>query len=214
MFDLLRRSSPVTMAVLVLLAIFSVLSWAIIFSKWNVLRTARLTNVNFLRAFREATSLEAISLAAKQFRQAPLCTVFEFGYEEVSRQVKARGTIGNRLSLERTLQLGASEELDKLEQNMNWLATTATVTPFIGLFGTVLGIIRAFQDLGLAGSASLRAVAPGISEALVATAMGLFAAIPAAIFFNHYCHVIRQIGARMEDFSLEFMNLAERNFED
>lgn len=203
-----------TMVVMAILVVFSVLSWAIIFSKWGVLRAARLTNVHFLRAFREADSLEAVSLAGKQFRQAPLCAVFEFGYEEVARQVKTRGTIGNKPSLERTLQLGASEELSKLEQNMNWLATTATVSPFIGLFGTVLGIIRSFQDLGLAGSASLRAVAPGISEALVATALGLFAAIPAAIFYNHYGHAIRQIGARMEDFSLEFMNLAERSFED
>ncbi len=140
--------------------------------------------------------------------------MFDFGYEEVERQVKSRGTLSNKLALERTLQLGISEELAKLERNMNWLATTATVSPFIGLFGTVLGIIDSFQALGLAGSASLRAVAPGISEALVATAMGLAAAIPAAIFYNHFGHVIREIGARMDDFSLEFLNLAERNFED
>jgi len=109
------------------------------------------------------------------------------------------------VALERTLQLGISEELAKLERSMNWLATTATVTPpFIGLFGTVWGIIASFQGLGQAGSASLRAVAPGISEALVATAMGLAAAIPAAIFYNHYGYVIREIGARMEDFVLEF----------
>ena len=112
------------------------------------------------------------------------------------------------------MQLGTSEELAKLERNMNWLATTASVTPFIGLFGTVLGIIESFGALGQAGSASLRAVAPGISQALVATAMGLAAAIPAAVFYNYYGHVIREIGARMDDFSLEFMNLSERSFED
>jgi biopolymer transport protein TolQ len=140
--------------------------------------------------------------------------VFEFGFEEVERQVKTRGTLGNKLALERSLQLGISEELAKLERNMSWLATTASVSPFIGLFGTVLGIIDAFQALGQAGSASLRAVAPGISESLVATAAGLAAAIPAAIFYNYFGHVIREIGARMEDFSLEFLNLAERNFED
>jgi len=95
---------------------------------------------------------------------------------------------------------------------MNWLATTATVTPFIGLFGTVLGIIRAFGDLGAEGSASLRAVAPGISEALLATAVGLAAAIPAAIFYNHFGHSLREMGARMDDFSLEFLNIVERNF--
>jgi len=101
-----------------------------------------------------------------------------------------------------------------MERQMSWLATTAAVSPFIGLFGTVLGIIDSFHALGLAGSASLRAVAPGISEALVATAAGLAAAIPAAIFYNYFGHVIRENGARMEDFALEFMNLAERNFED
>ncbi len=214
LFDLVKDSTPLTMAVLAILAVFSVVSWAIIFSKWNVFRQARTANTQFLRAFRKATALEAISLVAQQFRQAPLLAVFEFGYEEVTRQVKARSTISNKLALERTLQLGISEELAKLERNMSWLATTASVSPFIGLFGTVLGIIDAFQGLARAGSASLRAVAPGMSEALIATAMGLAAAIPAAIFYNHFGHVIREIGARMDDFSLEFMNLAERNFED
>jgi biopolymer transport protein TolQ len=214
LINLVSRASPVIMAVMALLAVFSVLSWAIVFSKWNVLRAARTANLQFLRAFRKANGLEAVSLASEQFKAAPLAAVFDFGYEEVERQVKSRGTLSNKLALERTLQLGANEELAKLERNMNWLATTATVSPFIGLFGTVLGIIDSFQALGLAGSASLRAVAPGISEALVATAMGLAAAIPAAIFYNHFGHVIREIGARMDDFSMEFMNLAERNFED
>jgi biopolymer transport protein TolQ len=212
--NLVARATPVSMAVLVLLAIFSVLSWAIVFSKWNVLRSARTANLQFLRAFRKANGLEAVSLASEQFKAAPLAAVFDFGYEEVERQVKSRGTLTNKLALERTLQLGTNEELAKLERNMNWLATTASVSPFIGLFGTVLGIIDSFQGLGMAGSASLRAVAPGISESLVATAMGLAAAIPAAIFYNHFGHVIREIGARMDDFSLEFMNLSERNFED
>ncbi len=214
LLDLVRRARPETMTVLVILLIFSVFSWAIIFAKWNSLRVARLRNMQFLRAFRKANGLEAVSLVREQFRTAPLAAVFDFGYEEVERQVKSRGTLTNKLALERTLQLGISEELARLERNMNWLATTATVSPFIGLFGTVLGIIDSFQALGQAGSASLRAVAPGISEALVATAMGLFAAIPAAIFYNHFGHVIREIGARMDDFSLEFMNLSERNFED
>jgi biopolymer transport protein TolQ len=214
LINLVGQASPVIKAVMALLAVFSVLSWAIVFSKWNVLRGARTANLQFLRAFRKANGLEAVSLASEQFKAAPLAAVFDFGYEEVERQVKSRGTLSNKLALERTLQLGANEELAKLERNMNWLATTATVSPFIGLFGTVLGIIDSFQALGLAGSASLRAVAPGISEALVATAMGLAAAIPAAIFYNHFGHVIREIGARLDDFSMEFMNLSERNFED
>jgi biopolymer transport protein TolQ len=211
-FELVRRSSFGAQIVFAILVVFSIASWAVILSRWNVFRHARAANFQFLRAFRKAGGLEAVALASEQFPNAPLVAVFNFGYEEVERQVKARGTLSNKLSLERSLQLGISEELAKLERNMNWLATTASVTPFIGLFGTVLGIIESFGALGQAGSASLRAVAPGISAALVATAMGLAAAIPAAIFFNHYAQVIREIGARMEDFSLEFMNVSERSF--
>lgn len=213
-WDMVSRAKPLPLTVLAILLIFSVVSWAIIFSKWLVFGRARTANSRFLRAFRKSNGLDAVAVVAEQFRPCPLTTVFDFGYEEVTRQIKARGTVANMVALERTLQLGISEEVAKLDRYMSWLATTATVTPFIGLFGTVWGIIDAFQGLGLAGSASLRAVAPGISEALVATAMGLAAAIPAAIFYNHYGHVIREIGARMEDFVLEFLNVSERNFEE
>ena len=213
-WELVRRTTPVGKVVLVILLVASVLSWAVIFNKWNVFRKARTTNSQFLRAFRKANGMEAVAVASEQFRDSPLVAVFEFGYEEIDRQVKARGTLNNKLALERTLQLAISEELAKLERHMSLLATVASVSPFIGLFGTVLGIIDAFHALGQMGSASLRAVAPGISEALVATAMGLAAAIPAAVFYNHYGHVIREFAARMDDFSLEFMNLAERTFED
>lgn len=213
-WELVSRAKPLPMTVLAILLVFSVLSWAIVFSKWNIFRKARLANHQFLRAFRKASGLETVALAVEQFRASPLATVFDFGYEEIQRQVAARGTLINKLALERSLQLAISEEIAKLERHMNWLATTASVCPFIGLFGTVWGIIDAFSALGLAGSASLRAVAPGISEALVATAMGLGAAIPAAIFYNYFGNVIREMGARMEDFSLEFMNFAERNFGD
>ena len=213
-WELVRRTTPVGKVVLVILLVASVLSWAVIFNKWNVFRKARTTNSQFLRAFRKANGMEAVAVASEQFRDSPLVAVFDFGYEEIDRQVKARGTLNNKLALERTLQLAISEELAKLERHMSLLATVASVSPFIGLFGTVLGIIDAFHALGQMGSASLRAVAPGISEALVATAMGLAAAIPAAVFYNHYGHVIREFAARMDDFSLEFMNLAERTFED
>lgn len=210
--EMIGRGGPLTVAVLAILVLFSIFSWAIIFSKWSALRTARAADRRFLRAFRKANGLDAVMMASEQFKPAPLVAVFEFGYEEVHRQATARGTVTNKLALERALQLGTSEELAKLERNMSWLATTASVSPFIGLFGTVLGIIRAFQGLGAQGSASLRAVAPGISEALIATAVGLAAAIPAAIFYNYFGHTIREIGARMDDFALEFLNLAERSF--
>jgi biopolymer transport protein TolQ len=142
-----------------------------------------------------------------------LVTVFDFGYREVERQVNQRGSLVNKPSIERSLQLGISEEVTKLETRMNWLATVASTSPFIGLFGTVWGIIDAFQGLGNAGSASLRAVAPGISEALLTTAVGLIAAIPAAIFYNIFGTRIKELGTRMEDFAIEFQNLAERDFE-
>jgi biopolymer transport protein TolQ len=213
-WDMVSRAKPLQLAVLGILLVASIVSWAVVFSKWKGFGMARTGNARFLRAFRKAAGLQAVAVASDQFRPCPLATVFDFGYDEVARQIKARGSVTNQQALERSLQLGISEELAKLERNMNFLATTATVSPFVGLFGTVWGIIDAFQGLGMAGSASLRAVAPGISEALVATAMGLLAAIPAAIFYNYYGHVIREIGARMEDFCLEFLNLAERNFED
>jgi biopolymer transport protein TolQ len=207
-------SGPVIKSVIGFLLAASLLSWSIVFSKWSRLRQARTANKQFLRAFRKATGLDTVAMASEQFRSAPLVSVFDFGYAEVDRQVKSRGTLTNKLSLERSLQLGMNEELSRLEQNMNWLATVATVSPFIGLLGTVWGIINAFQGLAQAGSASLRAVAPGISEALVTTAIGLAAAIPAAIFYNYFGNAIKEIGAKMEDFSLEFLNATEQRFED
>jgi biopolymer transport protein TolQ len=212
--DMVSRSTPLGYGVLGLLVCLSLFSWAIIFAKWSAFRHARESNAKFLRAFRKAPGLDAIVAASEQFRPAPLVAVFDFGYEEIHRQIKARGTLRNKVSLERSLQLGISEELTKLDHNLNWLATTASVAPFIGLFGTVVGIIRSFNELGQAGSTSLHAVGPGISDALLATAVGLFAAIPAAFFYNHIAHTLKEIGARMDDFSTEFMNMTERSFEE
>jgi biopolymer transport protein TolQ len=212
-WESILEAQPVVQGVLIGLVIFSLASWTIIFSKWSRFRQARTASANFLKAFRKAATLEAVAVAVEQYRISPLAAVFDFGYSEVQRQMKTRGTLTNATALERTLQLGISEEIAVLERNMNWLATTATVTPFIGLFGTVLGIMNAFLGLGQAGSASLRAVAPGIAEALVTTAAGLAAAIPAAVFYNYFGNIIKEFGARMEDFSLEFLNLTERTFE-
>lgn len=212
-WELVKTSQPIPIAVMSLLLILSVLSWTIIFSKYSTFRNANSANRQFLRAFRKANGLEQVALAVEQFRSSPLVAVFDFGFEEVARQRKLRGRLTNPVALERTLQLGISEEVAKLERNMSWLATAATVSPFIGLFGTVWGIIDAFQALGLAGATSMRAVAPGIAHALVATALGLAAAIPAAVSYNHFGHILKELGARMEDFSLEFLNLAERDLE-
>ena len=213
LWSLVSNSSPLQNGVLLFLIAASCFSWAIIFSKWSRLRKARDENGKFLRAFRKANGFDAITASCEQFAAAPLVTVYDYGYAEVDRQVRARQKLSNRTAVERSLQIGAGEEIARLEKNMAWLATTAAITPFIGLFGTVWGIINAFQALTGAGAASLRAVGPGIADALVATAMGLFAAIPAAIFYNYFGFMIRDISARMEDFGLEFMNLIERVYE-
>ncbi len=201
-----------TLAVMGILFCFSIYSWTVIFSKWQSLRHAGKTNVRFLRAFRKAPGLEAVMVATEQYRPCPLVAVFDFGYEEVERQVRGKAKLTNRTAVERALQLGVSEEVARMERNMPWLATTASVCPFIGLLGTVLGIIQAFLDLSQQGSTSLRTVGPGIAEALIATAVGLMAAIPAAVFYNILGSRIREIGTRMDDFALEFLNMAERSF--
>jgi biopolymer transport protein TolQ len=212
LWDLIQNLRPVPLAIIVILILFSLLSWTIVFSKGSVFSRARRENRNFLRAFRKSPSLQSIAVASEQFGSAPLVAVFDFGYGEIERQIKQRGALVNKIAVERSLQLGISEEVSKLEMNMNWLATVASVSPFIGLFGTVWGIIDAFEGLGTAGSASLRAVAPGISEALVTTAIGLAAAIPAAIFYNVSGNRIKEMGTRMEDFAIEFQNFADRDF--
>jgi len=212
--QMVQEAGPAGWVVLVILIVFSIFSWTVIFSKLSALGGARKTNWRFLRAFRKAAALEAVMVASEQYRPCPLVSVFDFGYEEVERQVKARGRLTNRTALERALQLGVSEEVAKLERNMHWLAITASVSPFIGLLGTVLGIIRTFNALCQQGATSLAAVGPGISEALIATALGLFAAIPAALFYNLFGNRIREMGARLDDFALEFLNLAERSFSE
>jgi biopolymer transport protein TolQ len=212
--QIVQYEGPAGFVVLAFLLALSIYSWTVIFSKMGALRGARKINARFLRAFRKAANLQAVVVASEQFRPSPMVTVFDFGYEEVERQVKSRGNIANPPAVERALQLGVSEELMRLENRMNILATAASVSPFVGLLGTVMGIIRAFEALSTQGSTSLRAVGPGIAEALYATALGLFAAIPAAIAYNQFNNQIKEIGARMDDFSLEFLNMAERTFGD
>jgi biopolymer transport protein TolQ len=212
-WSMVASSGPIPKAVMVILLGFSIFSFTIFFSKFGAFRAAREANRRFLRAFRQTQRMDTLAAALEQFRGAPLAAVFEAGYAEVLQQVNARRTVTNLIALERALQLGVNDELARLEHNMNWLATTAAVCPFIGLLGTVVGVIDAFQVLGGAsGAASITAVGPGISEALIATALGLFAAIPAAIMYNYFGNVIREMGQLMEDFSLEFLNLTERNF--
>jgi biopolymer transport protein TolQ len=210
--NLIQDSGLVAKVVLLILLGFSVLSWGIILSKWARFGRARSQSGRFIRAFRKAQRLQDISAVAEQFKPSPLVAVFEGGYEEYRRQVgNPSGVIRSIEAIRRSMQIAASEELTRLERRLPLLATTGAVTPFIGLFGTVWGIIDAFHGLGTAGAATLRAVAPGISEALITTAAGLIAAIPAVIFYNQISHTIREFGARMDDFALEMLNAVERN---
>lgn len=206
--SLVQDTGLVAQAVLLILLLFSILSRSIILSKGAALRRARTQSGRFLRAFRKAQRLQDVAAVAEQFNPSPLVPVFENGYGELRRQ----GT-PNLQAIQRATQIASSEELTRLERRLQWLATTGSVSPFIGLFGTVWGIIDAFHGLGNAGAATLRAVAPGISEALITTAAGLFAAIPAVIAYNQFTHRLREFGARMDDFSLELLNTIERGLE-
>jgi biopolymer transport protein TolQ len=208
--DLVGETGIVAKAVLVILLGFSLVSWSIILSKWGLLRRARVQSGRFIRAFRKARRLQDVSAVADQFRPSPLVGVFEGGFEEYSRQVNnPAGVLRNLVAVQRAMQIATSEELTRFERNLPWLAITGAVTPFVGLFGTVWGIIDAFHGLGTAGAATLRAVAPGISEALITTAAGLAAAIPAVVAYNLIGASIREFAARGDDFSLEMLNAVE-----
>lgn len=205
--NLVANSGMVAKIVLLILLAFSVFSWSVIITKWAAVSRARVQSGRFLRAFRKANRLRDIAPVAEQFKPSPLVAVYDAGYTELHRQ---GGITRNPAAIQRAMQISSSEELTRLEARINWLATTGATAPFIGLFGTVWGIIDAFHGLGTEGAATLRAVAPGISEALITTAMGLFAAIPAVIAYNHFAANMREFGARMDDFALEFMNAVER----
>jgi biopolymer transport protein TolQ len=209
--DLISNTGAIAKLVLLSLLVFSLISWAIILTKWSLLRRARAQSGRFVRAFRKAQRLQDIAAVAEQFRPSPLVGVFEGGYEEVKRQASSSGVLRNLTAVQRGMQIGASEEITRLERNVPWLAITAAVTPFVGLFGTVWGIIDAFHGLGTAGAATLRAVAPGISEALITTAAGLAAAIPAVIAYNLIVASIREFAARSDDFAMEVLNAVENS---
>jgi len=190
---MLRGGTPFTWAVLAVLAGFSVLSLAIVFSKRSAFGAANRSDGRFIRAFRKSNSFETVVAAAENFRPTPLVKIFDAGNVEVERQLKAYRQVTNKEAISRCLQIAISEQLSRFENNLNWLATIASVSPFIGLFGT-----------------SLTSVGPGISEALIATAVGLLAAIPAAIFYNHFGRQLKEMGDRFDNFALEFANMVER----
>jgi biopolymer transport protein TolQ len=217
---LLEHAGPVARTVLAILLIFSLVSWAIILYKGLVLRRARAQSETFLGVFRKSTKFSEVNSVCSQLKASPLTGVFQAGYLEVNQQVRSAGqeegggrpVVRSLESLSRSLARAATVEVTRLERRLSFLATTASVTPFIGLFGTTWGIMNAFEDIGRMGSANLAVVAPGISEALVTTAMGLFAAIPALIFYNHFASKVKVLNFMMDDFALEFLNIVERNF--
>lgn len=210
--NLIAQTGLVARIVLLLLLFFSVFSWAIIYAKWRRFKVLRNEGEKFVRAFRRARRLAEMNVMAENFGAHPLKAIFEAGFKEVNDQAgNPGGPLKNPNALGRALQIASSDQLSRLERHLSWLATTGAVAPFIGLFGTVWGIMDAFLSLGSAGAASLRAVGPGIAEALVTTAAGLFVAIPAVIAYNQFLSKVRELGNMMDNFSLEFLNAAERS---
>jgi biopolymer transport protein TolQ len=205
--EMFSNTGLVAKIVLLILLAFSLFSWAIIVAKIGLFRRATTQSGRFVRAFRRSTRLQELANVAEQFKPSPLVAVFEGAVAELQRC----GATPRTLSVQRATQIAASEELTRLENRLTWLATTGSIAPFVGLFGTVWGIIDAFHGLGSAGTATLRAVAPGISEALITTAAGLFAAVPAVVAYNFFLQQIREFAARMDDFSLELLNIIDRN---
>lgn len=216
------RSGGVVAFVLLLLVFFSLTSWAIIIWKYFELRRARGGTESFREVFWHAKRLDQLYEESSDFEANPLFNVFSAGYREVDHILKAKGGEEEEMAMsvhatgiegvERALKRAANEELGKLERMLTFLATTASASPFIGLFGTVWGIMNSFREIGIQGTAGLAVVAPGISEALIATALGLAAAIPAVIAYNHYQNQIRVISDEIENFSADFLNLVGRHF--
>jgi biopolymer transport protein TolQ len=206
---MVSNSGPVAMAVLVLLFVASLYSWTVILGKMSTFRRATRESQRFLRGFRKATRLQEITVLAVQCKASPLAQVFESVYETYKRQTGGSGPPRNLAPLERSAQSAANEAVTGLERRMTWLATIGAVSPFVGLFGTVIGIVDAFHGLGTAGAATLRAVAPGISEALITTAAGLFVAIPAVVAYNQFTARIRVFAAAIDDFCRELLNSLE-----
>lgn len=209
LFEMVRNSGPVAFAVLIILLVASVFSWALMLSKWQAFRRARRESAGFLRVFRKSGRLSEIAAVSGQFHPSPLVPVFTEINDEYQRQTGGRGLPRNPTALERAALTASSEALTAMESRMTWLASIAAIAPFIGLLGTVMGIIDAFHGLGTAGAATLRAVAPGISEALITTAAGLVVAIPAVIGYNQLTAQLREFAARMDDFGRELLNAIE-----
>lgn len=216
-FQLVLDAGPVSLTVLLILLVFSLVSWAIIFSKWTTLRKAESHSEAFLDIFRRSKKFSEVHAVCHQLKTSPLVGLFLSGYNELNYQLKSKegerdARVYNLDSVARSLVRASNAEVLKLEKRLPFLATTGSSTPFIGLFGTVWGIMNAFQHIGATQSANIAVVAPGVSEALIATAAGLAAAIPAVIFYNLYVNWVKRLSTQMDDFALEYISIIERNF--
>ena len=201
LIEVLRQTTPVTQFILAVLLIVSIWSWSIILSKVLLLRKIRQESETFWKIFRRGKSISEISTALETLRFTPLVPVFNAAAEKSGR--------ASANALQRSVQRAATAELTRLERRMNFLATTASVAPFIGLFGTVWGVMTSFASLANANTATLRAVAPGIADALIATAFGLFAAIPALIAYNHFVYQMRNIGGQLDELQVEILSTVD-----
>lgn len=222
--QLILGASLVVQAVLIFLVIFSIASWAIVLYKALAFSRMEKQSATFLDVFRRSTKFSEVQAVCKSLADSPLVGMFQAGYAELNLQLRQppghsspdspapRPTLKSLAAVDRALLRASSVEVNKLEKRVPFLATTASITPFIGLLGTVWGIMDAFQEIGRQGSTDLAVVAPGIAEALITTALGLFAAIPAVYFYNHFTTKVKVYTAEMDDFALEFLNIAERNF--
>ena len=219
MFDLILQAGPVVKLVLLILVYFSLVSWAIIFYKFTIVQKAIRESDRFLDFFWSKKRFDLIGQGIKEYSNSPLATLFREGYHEMLQVKKqpadtADGDFSRSMDtteiVGRALRRATTQETHRLEKYLTFLATTGSTAPFIGLFGTVWGIMDAFQGIGETGSASLAVVAPGISEALIATAIGLAAAIPAVMGYNHFLNKVNVLIGEMDNFSQELLNIVER----
>ena len=228
--EALAKSTWVARSVLLILALFSIASWSIFLYKWWIFRRSEGQSARFLEVFRRSNKFSEVQAVCRSLGDSPLVGLFLAGYTELTTQLRqnaaapadpaeghpktaaARPTLKSLPAVDRALMRASVVEVTKLEQRLPFLATTASITPFIGLFGTVWGILITFGSIGEMGSTNLAVVAPGIAEALVTTAAGLAAAIPAVYFYNSLTHRVKDFASEMDDFSMEFLNICERNF--
>jgi len=214
--DVVANGGPVAKAVLVVLLSFSLFSWVVILQKVSLFGRSRRASERFRAAFRKAKDWSDLKRQGARYRLSPLLGLFLAGHSEITYQMRSssdqRSRIRNMEAVERSLQRASVVEMGRMERFMGLLATVAAVSPFIGLFGTVWGIIEAFQRIGAMGNANLVTVAVPIAEALVATALGLVAAVPALMAYNFFQSRLKRLQMELDDFSLEFIGLSERNF--